>query len=79
MKQALYADDEEQIPSSIHTKTSFKEELHEMLGSKYDCYVLITCKKSALEGKMEAEMIYEGDASLAAYLLESAQVMVDGN
>lgn len=47
--------------------------LKELLAQDNECYVLITCKKSSKEGKMEVEMTYEGDACLAAYLIESAQ------
>jgi hypothetical protein len=37
------------------------------------CYVLITCGEPSEDGRMEVEFTYEGDASLASYLLESAQ------
>lgn len=49
------------------------EGLKELLAKENECYVLITCKKPSKEGKMQVEMTYEGDASLAAYLIESAQ------
>jgi hypothetical protein len=41
--------------------------------------VLITCGQPAADGKMQVEMIYEGDVSLAAYLIESAQGVLDNN
>lgn len=41
------------------------------------CYVLITCGEPSVDGKMEVEMTYEGDASLAAYLIESAQGFIE--
>ncbi len=44
-----------------------------MLPEKSACYVLITCSEPSQDGKMEIEMTYEGDAVLAAYLIESAQ------
>ena len=49
------------------------EGLKDLLAQGNECYVLITCKKPSKEGKMQVEMTYEGDASLAAYLIESAQ------
>lgn len=44
---------------------------------KHACYVLITCAEPSSDGKMEVEMTYEGDATLAAYLLQGAQVFMD--
>jgi hypothetical protein len=41
------------------------------------CYVLITCGQPSAEGKMQVEMTYEGDPSLAAYLLQNAQDLID--
>lgn len=41
------------------------------------CYVLITCNDSSENGKMEVEMSYQGDASLASYLLQGAQSALD--
>lgn len=41
------------------------------------CYVLITCKPPKEDGRMDVELIYEGDAALAAYLIESAQGFIE--
>jgi hypothetical protein len=41
------------------------------------CYVLITCGEPSEDGKMQVEMTYEGDECLAAYLIESAQGIID--
>lgn len=41
------------------------------------CYVLITCGEPSEDGKMQVEMTYEGDACLAAYLIESAQLFIN--
>lgn len=49
------------------------EELKRLLSQTNDCYVLITCGKMSEDGKIQVEMSYEGDADLAAYLIESAQ------
>ncbi|MEL7431521.1 MAG: hypothetical protein AAGI90_03205 [Chlamydiota bacterium] len=47
-----------------HIKNSLRKE--------HACYVLITCKEPSEDGKMEVELSYEGDETLAAYLVESA-------
>lgn len=41
------------------------------------CYVLIACGKANESGDMEVEMMYEGDRSLASYLIESAQGLLE--
>lgn len=41
------------------------------------CYILITCGKPTPDGKMAVEMTYEGDSTLASYLLENAQGFID--
>lgn len=40
-------------------------------------YVLITCSKPNAQGEMMVEMNHEGDDNLIAYLLESAQMMMN--
>jgi len=47
------------------------------LAEKNACYVLITCGAPSKDGKMQVEMTYEGDPTLAAYLVESAQNFID--
>lgn len=44
---------------------------------KHVCYVLITCEAPSDDGEMHVEMTYEGDATLAAYLLQGAQSFID--
>jgi hypothetical protein len=44
---------------------------------KHVCYVLITCEEPSEDGKIQVEMTYEGDATLAAYLLQGAQSFID--
>jgi hypothetical protein len=56
-----------------------EQDLRKELAEKNACYVLITCGEPTKDGKMEVEMIYEGDASLAAYLIESAQGLIECN
>ena len=47
------------------------------LNEEQACYVLITCGKPSADGKMSVEMTYEGDPTLASYLLEHAQGFID--
>jgi len=41
------------------------------------CYVLITCSEPSVEGKMQVELNYFGDKSLAMYLIDGAQCVFD--
>jgi len=47
------------------------------LAKNHACYVLITCGEPTDDGDMQVEMTYEGDATLAAYLLQGAQTFMD--
>lgn len=47
------------------------------LAKKHACYVLITCDPPSCDGKMHVQMSYEGDATLAAYILHGAQLHLD--
>lgn len=51
--------------------------LKDELAKKHACYVLITCDPPSRDGKMEVKMSYEGDATLAAYILHGAQLHID--
>ncbi|MCP5470186.1 MAG: hypothetical protein H7A36_06775 [Chlamydiales bacterium] len=46
-------------------------------GDEPACKILITCDQPAADGKMSVEMSYEGDPSLASYLLERAQSFIE--
>lgn len=48
------------------------EKIKKTLAEKHACYVLITCAEPTREGQMEVEMTYEGDESLASFLVENA-------
>jgi hypothetical protein len=52
-------------------------EIKKALSENNTCYVLITCSEASKDGKMEVEMSYSGDPILAAYLVESAQTIID--
>ena len=53
--------------------SKIKKELSEL----HSCYVLVTCGEPSPDGKMEVEMNYQGDESLAAFLLENAAQVFD--
>lgn len=46
------------------------------LNSNIACSISISCTHPDEDGHMHVEMNYEGDASLAAYLLEGAQQII---
>jgi hypothetical protein len=52
-------------------------EIKKALSENNTCYVLITCSEASKDGKMEVEMSYGGDPILAAYLVESAQNIIE--
>lgn len=59
-------------------KNNVQKRLKESLSKKHICYVLITCDAPSDDGEMQVEMCYEGDAALAAYLLQGAtQSLID--
>ena len=49
------------------------DDIKKTLSAKHACYVLITCSEPSEQGKMNVELSYDGDESLASYLLQSAQ------
>jgi hypothetical protein len=53
------------------------QDMKEALTAQHACYVLITCSEPQPDGKMHVEMSYDGDISLAAYLVESAQSILE--
>lgn len=54
-----------------------RKHLQEVLDKDPSCYVLITCGQPTEDGQMQVEMTYQGDATLAAYLLQGAQMVID--
>lgn len=53
------------------------EEVRHALAKDHACYVLITCGVPSKEGKMQVQMNFDGDPVLAAYLIESAQGLIE--
>lgn len=54
-----------------------RKHLQEVLDKDPSCYVLITCGQPSEDGQMQVEMTYQGDASLASYLIQGAQLFID--
>ncbi len=52
-------------------------EINRTLSENNACYVLITCGEPTQDGQMKVEFNYKGDPLLAAYLVESAQNIID--
>jgi len=52
-------------------------QIEEPAEDSFVCEVVIRCKMPSLDGEMNVEMQYEGDRVLAAYLLSSAQRMLE--
>ena len=44
---------------------------------EHACYILITCGHPSADGKMSVELTYDGDPTLASYLLENVQCVLD--
>jgi len=53
------------------------KQIKDTLAKQYPCYVLITCDSPGVDGEMQVEMSYDGDPTLAAYLLQGAQDFLD--
>lgn len=58
-------------------KLNEDQRLKDKLSKNHLCYVLITCDRPSESGEMSVEMSYDGDAALAAYLLQGAQMFLD--
>lgn len=58
-------------------KNNVQKRIKQTLAKNHACYVLITCDAPTADGSMQVEMTYEGDATVAAYLLQGAQSYMD--
>lgn len=58
-------------------KKRSRKHLQEVLDNDPSCYVLITCGQPSEDGQMQVEMTYQGDATLASYLIQGAQSFID--
>lgn len=62
---------------AVASNKAQQEDLKNALGDEVACYVLITCTRPDKKGKMNVDLVYEGDRELAAYLIRSAQGALD--
>jgi len=53
------------------------KKIKKILSDNNACYVLLTCSDPTNDGKMEAEMSYNGDETLASYLIENAKEILN--
>ncbi len=51
--------------------------LKKNLDGDFACVILITCTQPSAEGKMDVQLNFEGDDTLAAFLLENARAGFD--
>jgi hypothetical protein len=58
--------------SGLVSNEALLSQMKQRSGSKWACCVLITCSEPAANGKMEVELNFEGDESLASFLVENA-------
>jgi hypothetical protein len=54
-----------------------RKRISQTLSKKHLCYVLITCEEPSEDGNIQVEMTYEGDATLASYILQDAQIKIN--
>lgn len=73
MKKILEGLFDKNGPSNKDIKSIIKRKKQ----GKTICYVLLTCSEPSEEGSMEVEMKYEGERWLAAYLIKSAQGVLE--
>ncbi len=59
------------------SKKEIKSVIKRKMSGKTICYVLLTCSEPTADGSMEVEMKYEGEKWLAAYLIQSAQGILE--
>lgn len=54
-----------------------QELARKILGKNPSCYVLVACGDPCENGKIEVEMTFHGEPTLASYLLNEAQGVLD--
>lgn len=59
------------------SKKEIEEVIRKRNKTKTICYVLLTCNQANEDGTMEVDMKYEGERWLAAYLVKSAQRVLE--
>lgn len=61
------------VQNGVNVKEQSSEKLRSLLDKDYMGYVLITCAEPSDEGKLQVELSFGGDSTLASYLVESAK------
>lgn len=59
------------------TKREIRKRLQKKQKGKVKCFILLTCSEPNEDGTMEVDMKYEGERWLAAYLIKSAQGILE--
>lgn len=54
-----------------------QKDIRKTLAKNHACYILITCDEPTADGSMNVEISYEGDSTVASYLLQGAQTFMD--
>jgi hypothetical protein len=65
--------------SVFNLEQSKLEKIKKSLEESHACYVLITCSEPTAEGKMDVDMSYAGDETLASFLIENASQVFEEN
>jgi hypothetical protein len=65
------------LSETQYTENEVPKDIKNFLSEQNACYILITCKEPSENGEMKVAMTYEGDKTLAQYLIESAQGFID--
>ena len=62
----------------VHSKENCSlNKIKKTLSENYACYVLLTCDAPTLNGKMNVAMSFDGDETLASFLVENARQVFD--
>ncbi|AAF39109.1 hypothetical protein C6H88_01245 [Chlamydia muridarum str. Nigg] len=59
------------------TEVQDSEQLDFLEGDDISAYVVLTCGQPSADGKMNVEMVYEGDRELVRFLLTKALASLD--
>lgn len=81
LKKILHISQEKMSKSPIQAESEPNEiqwdKIKKAVGDKCACFVLITCTQPSEDGKMEVAMNYEGDETLASFLVDNASQVFD--
>lgn len=66
------------IQKGVKVKEQSTHQLRNELDKDFMGYVLITCAEPSEDGKMQIELSFGGDTTLASYLVDSAKEFFEG-